>query len=112
MNMDSDDDAPATETSEEEQGDSKRYRTAPATPSRQTSIVGQTTTPRVSPRKSAKKDYKALQNPYTDDEMLDSDGNPLFEKSSGEYDELGSEDELGNTEHMVKEEEVAAAVVV
>ena len=112
MNMDSDDDALATETSEEEKDDGKRYRTAPATPSRQISVVGQTATPRVSPRKLAKKDYKTLQNPYTDDDMLDSDGNPLFEKSSGEYDDSGSEDELGNTENMVKVDEVASAVVV
>ncbi len=109
--MNRDDDTPATEGSEDEQPDSKRFRTAPTTPSRQTSIVGQTTKPRISPRNLAKKDYKTLEDPYINSEAYDADGNEVFEQSASEALTSESEEEYGKAEDMIKVESEAAVVV-
>lgn len=102
----------ASEASEDEQINGKRFRTAPTTPSRQTSLVGQIIKPRVSPRNLAKKDYKAIEDPYSGSSAYDADGNEIFERSSGEED-VASDDEYGHAEELVKaEEEVAIAVAV
>jgi hypothetical protein len=73
--------------------DRKRFRTAPNTPSRQMSIAGQVTKPRISPRGLAKKDYKALGNSFEGDDTVDADGNQIFEESELEDDEDDSTDD-------------------
>ncbi len=93
----SDEEEMSSEVSDSDRG-KKRFRTAPATPSRQMSIAGQITKPRVSPRGLAKKDYKAIENPFADGDTLDENGNQIFEESALEDEEDDSADdyEKGN----------------
>ena len=91
----SDDDKSASSSSEQ---DKKRFRTAPATPNRQLFIAGQVTKPRVSPRGLPKKDYKALEDPFNGNGTLDADGNQIFDESTLEDEEDGSDDDYAKKE--------------
>ena len=97
----------SSEASEDENATAKRSRPAPATPSHQTSIAGQLTKPRVSPRNLTKKDYKTIEDPFLGSDAYDADGNEVFEKSS-EPEDITSDEEYGNAGAVVKEEDEMA----
>lgn len=106
-NLSSDDETMSSGT---DGGDKKRYRTAPATPSRQMSIAGQITKPRISPRGLPKKDYNALENPYAGGEAVDANGHPIFEESELDDDEDDSNDDYEKGDEMVEAAEEPIAV--
>ena len=107
--LDRDDESMASGSSQDDHND-KRYRTAPTTPSRQTTIAGQITKPRVSPRNLAKKDYKALENPYAGNETYDADGNDIFESSASDANDDNGDGEYDRSVvDMVKMEDGAGS---
>lgn len=95
--------------------DTDTCENAPKTPGaaakRQRTIGGRITKPRLSPRKSAKKDYKALDDPFVDmNGTVDGDGNKVFDtdKSDSE-DTFASDAEFtngGTQDANIKMEEV------
>ena len=99
-----DDESMSSEVSEDEHR-GKRFQTAPTTPARQMSIVGQITKPRVSPRNLAKKDYKAIEDPFVENGAHDADGNNIFERSGSDTEENASDDAYDKPMEVVKVED-------
>ncbi len=82
-----------------------------ASAKRQKTIGGRITKPRLSPRKSGKKDYKALEDPFVDmKSTVDGDGNRVFDTDKSDSEDTYADDAEftngGTEEGNVKMEEV------
>ena len=93
------------------ENDAAAAHTSP-TPSakREKTIGGRVTKARISPRKTAKNDYKALEDPFVEVNAVDVDGEKVFGTDKSDSEDLyASDEEFGVAKKIdaVKTEEAA-----